>query len=263
METTIYYFTGTGNSLKVARDLSKNLYDCELIPIAKVWQNDRIVSSSESVGFIFPLYAWGVPRIIHDFVNKIELGNAHYIFAVVTRSGDINGIPLIQIDTILRIKSKSLSSGFFIKMPNNYILDEEVFSELEQKETFEKARKQIQDITQVIKENKKTFELDVSERRKRTIEKMNKAFHKGVNESDRFFYADKNCNNCGICERVCPINNLILVEGKPQWQHKCQQCLACINYCPEEAIQYGKKTLGRGRYHYPDITVKDLLNQKQ
>jgi MinD superfamily P-loop ATPase len=107
------------------------------------------------------------------------------------------------------------------------------------------------------------MEIDLERKRGRSIERTNLIFHKNVNESDQHFLADENCNNCGICEKVCPVNNIILVEGNPQWHHKCQQCLACINFCPENAIQYGKRTIGRGRYHHPDITVKDLLNQKQ
>ena len=100
-------------------------------------------------------------------------------------------------------------------------------------------------------------------KRTRSIEKLNKGFRDNVCENDKFFYADDNCNSCGICENVCPVNNIILVGGKPQWQHKCQQCLACISYCPEQSIQYGDKTLEKGRYHHPDITVKDLISQKE
>ena len=55
----------------------------------------------------------------------------------------------------------------------------------------------------------------------------------------------------------------LLTEGLPQWQHKCQQCLACINYCPEKTIQFGDKSLETGRYHHPEITVQDIMNQKK
>jgi Fe-S-cluster-containing hydrogenase component 2 len=62
---------------------------------------------------------------------------------------------------------------------------------------------------------------------------------------------------------VCPVNNIIIVDGKPHWQHRCQQCLACLHYCPEIAIQYGDKTLKKGRYHHPEVSAKDLINQKK
>ena len=68
MKTTIYYFSGTGNSLKIARDIAEKLEECELIPIAKVWQQDQLASTSKNVGFIFPLYYFGLPKIVYDFI---------------------------------------------------------------------------------------------------------------------------------------------------------------------------------------------------
>lgn len=263
MKTIIYYFSGTGNSLKIAKDLAEKLDDCELVPIAKVWQKDRIVATCEKVGFIFPLYYWGLPRIVYDFIEKIELDNTNYLFAVITKDGDMDGIPLIQIERILSEKSKILSAGFFIKMPNNNIIVNDILNtEEEQKEKLEEAKKQVDNIYKIIEENK-IIEIITTKKRKKTLEKLNKTFRVNVYENDRFFYADENCTSCCICEQVCPVNNIILIDGKPQWQHKCQQCLACINYCPEKSIQYGDKTLKKGRYHHPKITVKDLISQKE
>ncbi len=54
-----------------------------------------------------------------------------------------------------------------------------------------------------------------------------------------------------------------LTDGIPQWQHKCQHCLACINFCPENSIQFGEKTLKTGRYHHPEIKLKEIINQKK
>jgi MinD superfamily P-loop ATPase len=90
-----------------------------------------------------------------------------------------------------------------------------------------------------------------------------KKFRDKVYASDKSFYANEDCTNCGICESVCPVNNIVLTEGLPQWQHKCQQCLACINFCPENAIQFGTKSLETGRYHHPEITVQEIMNQKK
>ncbi len=262
MRTTLYYFSGTGNSLKVAKDLSEKIDDCELVPIAKIWNKDHLTSTSEKVGLIFPLYYFGLPKIVFDFVNKIELDKTNYLFAVITRGGDMDGVPLQQLEQILREKSKTLSAGFFITMPNNYILVPDYTPEEQQKKMFAKADALIENIYEFVKENKENFELDVTGKKTRSFERMNTIFHKGIYENDKFFFADENCNVCGICEKICPVKNIILVEGKPQWQHQCQQCLACINFCPEKSIQYGEKTIGARRYQHPEVTVKDLINQK-
>ena len=107
------------------------------------------------------------------------------------------------------------------------------------------------------------MEIDVIDKKRKYLERVNNTFRKDVYESDKFFYADENCNTCGICEKICPVDNIRLVDVRPQWQHKCQQCLSCINLCPENSIQYGKKTIGIERYCHPEITVKDLISQNR
>ena len=104
---------------------------------------------------------------------------------------------------------------------------------------------------------------DIFEKRRIKSEKFNKNFRDNVYGFDKSFYAEDTCTSCGICVKVCPVNNITLEEGIPQWQHKCQQCLACINFCPEKCIQFGDKTLKTQRYHHPEITVKDLISQKE
>jgi len=262
MLTTIYYFTGTGNSLKIAKDLAQKLEECELIPIVKIWQLENLESTSEKIGFIFPLYYSGLPKIVYDFIRKINLNKSNYFFAVITSAGDINEQPLQQLEKILKTKEKTLSAGFFITMPNNYIIGFDIHSEEHQKEFFEKAIKQVDKISKIVMDKKENLTQDIFEKNLSRSARINQTFRDEAYESDRSFYADDNCNSCGICENVCPVNNIVLVQGIPEWQHKCQLCLACINFCPEKSIQFGTETLKTGRYHHPEITVQEIINQK-
>lgn len=261
METTIYFFTGTGNSLKIAKALTEKLKDSELIPIAKIWQMENLNSTTEKIGFIFPLYYSGLPKIVNDFIKKLDLSKSNYIFTVITSVGDINEQPLQQLNKILEPKAKALSAGFFVTMPNNYIIGYDITSERRQKEFFEKASKQVELISEIIKNKKKNLTQDIFEKDVSRSERINNTFREEVHQSDKSFYADENCTSCGICESVCPVNNIMLVEGKPKWQHMCQQCLACINFCPEKSIQYGADTLKTQRYHHPEITLQEIIDQ--
>jgi ferredoxin len=263
MKNTIFYFTGTGNSLKIAKDIAGHLKDCELRPIAKEWKNESFESKSDKVGFVFPLNWSGLPKIVHDFINKIDLSKSRYIFSVITSAGDINEQPLQQIEGILRTKSKKLNAGFYITMPNNYILGFNITPEGKQKSLFETAKNQVNEIVKKIKIEEENLNKGILQKDVSRSKRMNKGFREGVHESDKSFYSDEKCTSCGICEDVCPVNNIKLKDGKPQWLHRCQQCLACINFCPEEAIQFDKKSLNMGRYHHPEITIQEIINQKK
>ena len=262
MTTALLYFSGTGNSLKVAKDLDESLKDTELIPIARMITKNNYTITSEKVGLIFPLYYYGLPKIIYDFVEKLTIDKAEYIFAIITRAGDVDGVPFVQLEKLLRTKSKTLSAGFFVKMPDNFIIATEIISESERSALFEQEQLEINNISKIIEKSQKNLDIEIIEGKRYKSERGNLKFHRVVNKGDSNFFTDENCNKCGICERICPVDNIQLKEGKPEWQQKCQQCLACINYCPVDSIQFGKNTSGRERYHHPKITVKDLINQK-
>ena len=263
MKTTLYYFSGTGNSLTIARELNEKLENCELIPIAKAIKGDLPECSSEKVGFVFPLHYYGLPKIVFDFVNKLRLTEVNYVFAVVTKAGEVDGVPLIQLERILRTKSKTLNAGFFVIMPDNFTLDSHETSEKEMKLLFEKVGPKVEEISRSVEGTHANLNIKIIEGKKYKYERGNRNFHKNVNKGDSAFFADQNCTSCGICEEICPVDNIELVDGKPQWQHLCQQCLACMNFCPECAIQFGKNSSGRKRYHHPEITSTDIMTQKK
>jgi MinD superfamily P-loop ATPase len=74
---------------------------------------------------------------------------------------------------------------------------------------------------------------------------------------DKGFWVDAKCNACGICKTICPCGNIELAAGKPAWRHHCEQCMACIQWCPQEAIQFGKKTPGYKRYRHPEVKLPE------
>ena len=65
---------------------------------------------------------------------------------------------------------------------------------------------------------------------------------------DKAFRATDACISCGKCVEGCPLRNIRLEDGKPQWGGNCTHCMACINYCPMDAIEYGMAS--RKRHHY-------------
>lgn len=258
MHTTIFYFSATGNSLKAARTLAAKLTNTSCVSIPKV-AHKPIKVTSERIGIVCPVYAWGLPLIVKRFIAKLELSKVKYCFVALTCGSFIGGT-LYQTKKLLAKRAILLNCGFKIIMPGNYTPLYEAGSEESQQETFIKADKTLDSIVSKIKGNE-TIKI------KRGIllpyfiltGLLYFLFLKNVNSSDKKFYVTDKCNGCGICKKVCPVKNIEMKDSKPVWQHKCEQCMACLQWCPEEAVQFGKKTIGRKRYRHPEVSLENII----
>ncbi len=122
MSTEIYYFSGTGNSLHVAKELQKRIPESKLIPIVSLLDGDVIKTSGRTVGFVFPVHALTIPIAVKKFLRKIDPTSAEYIFAVATREGTIfRGFN--KIEELLKKKNKSLDAHFILNMYSNVSRD--------------------------------------------------------------------------------------------------------------------------------------------
>ena len=84
---------------------------------------------------------------------------------------------------------------------------------------------------------------------------VNPVFYRFFVKADAFRATDA-CIGCGKCVELCPLNNIHLENGKPVWGKNCTHCMACICYCPKEAIEYGKKSKGKPRYRFEALERK-------
>lgn len=256
MKTTIFYFTGTGNSLKVARDLAKEIRDTELVYIPRIINTD-INLDCDKIGIVFPVYMWGLPLIVSDFIKKIKTDK--YVFAVATCGGMASGA-LLHAKKQLQEQGVILSAGFVVNMPGNYTPLYGAPSKEKQDKLFIAASDKIKKIAEIIKNNEKSaIESGVFLSRWIFSGLIHSMGSSRIMESDKSFWVNDKCNSCGTCAEVCPVKNITILSGKPLWQHHCQQCMACLQWCPTEAIQYGKNTQGRKRYRHPEVKINDLI----
>ena len=192
---------------------------------------------------------------------SIAAERSAYVFGIVTYGGD-PGASLLQLDKILKQNGSKLSSGFKVKMPGNYTPLYGAIESEKQKLLFEKEKERISQIADIVKERafadiEKGFFL---------FNVLSKLFYKfsapKIPAMDKKFWADEKCNSCGTCAKVCPVGNIILNNGKPEWLHKCEQCMACLQWCPQISIQYGKSTQNRKRYQHQDIKIADIIVER-
>ena len=77
--------------------------------------------------------------------------------------------------------------------------------------------------------------------------------------SDRYFSVASACKGCATCQKICPVGNIVMSDGKPVFQHKCEHCLACLHNCPASAIEWKNKTQGKARYRNTHVSLEDLI----
>lgn len=261
MKTTIYYFTGTGNSLVVSREISRRLGDCKLVPIAGLVNEKRVVAETEKVGFIFPLYYYGAPDIVIQFLKKLDLSKADYLFTVVTL-GSLLGGAVTQLNEILAGQGRGLDSSFYVRMPGNYLVMYGGATEKGMQKDFRVMKEKVAQIADVVKRGSSVHRKE-SWIENKIRELAYPAWVKTLKQRSRLFTVEPGCNSCAVCSRVCPVNNIELKDGKPSWLDNCEDCMACIQHCPKEVIQApSKKTRNRRRYTHPELSVKDMESQK-
>jgi flavodoxin len=114
----IYYFSGSGNSLYVAKELQKRISGAKLIPIVSLLRKDYIESNAEAVGFVFPNHGMTAPIPVRNFLKKLKLSSTKYIFAMLTRGGT-RCFAFDEIEKILRKNGYGLDSYFHVNMASN------------------------------------------------------------------------------------------------------------------------------------------------
>ncbi len=262
MKIKIYYLTGTGNSLVIARHLSSYFSQSELFFIPKFMRGDRdITIDGELVGFVFPVYFARPPVVVSEFMQRACFEGSSYIFAVIN-GGGLFGRSLNLFNEELRQRGTSLNAGFTINMPGNH------------PKIASLQRKNPEDL--VSSESTKTEEIAVRIKTKSNFIMETRfglighilaltAFQKPYRMSllknlDSSYWVNKNCNNCGTCQSICPADNITYVNGKPLWHNKCINCAACYHHCPIKAICLDQEDPSF-RYSHPLITTEEMIRQ--
>ena len=255
----IYYFSGTGNSLYIARKLAKALnMNIEGIPAII---NSNITEINEDfVGIVSPVYYLELPKIVTKFLQTVKFKSSAYIFSVID-CGGISGGGLNYIYRGLKNNGAQLSYGEFIVMPSN--------EQYERKDPEESAQLYIKANIKLVKieeDVKKRLVNSQSMKSKpgriltnvywftgKTIYRMN---HKNVLESK--------CNHCNECIDICPLNAIKEVSGHIVIDRKtCISCMACVQYCKKRAIKIGSiKINDQNHYTHPEILAKDIIAEK-
>ena len=257
----IFFFSGTGNTRWAAQQLAEATgEELRYIP-DELGKNELhyILKEGERLGFCFPTHGWQPPQIVRDFIRRstfIVPRNATlskrerstYIYALTT-CGDNMGYAMRIFDKELRRKDLSCDAKFAIVMPESNVCFSFLHLDSDEKarQKVEAARQRMAHICQVVTE------------RQHGAEELGKGaipftytyviggyYNKHLITDQKFWVDKKACIQCGLCQKLCPVDD---IKGAPPvWLHneRCTNCLACYHHCPGHAIHWGN--MKRGQY---------------
>ena len=245
----VFYFSATGNSRHIAKMIAEKTGDryADITECLKKDLYNFIADKNENIGFVFPVYNFGLPFTLCRFIDKLNLKmNGNYIFTVATYGGFSGGASKI-IKNELAKKKFTVNAQYSVRMPDTWT--------------------PIYDISNKDKNAKINGKADKTSEKiiKKIIKKKNGNFDNRRIPFSDYFYKDyenlrrtsslsveNSCIGCGKCAEKCPENAIEIQNGKPVWvKDKCAMCLGCLHRCPQFAIQRGENTKKHGQYIHP------------
>ena len=246
----ILYFTSTGNSLMIAKELGG-----ELISIPQLIKNNEYFIKADKIGIICPIYSFSIPAFVKKYLEKVQL-KAEYIFVIGTYGDRYGGFANI-VEKTFKDANNQLDYVNVIKMVDNAL--HAGYEIKNQVETL--PQKRVAEKLEIIKNDvNNNYKMIVEPLRKeRGISKVVTFLNPVINaiSGDRLLKVDDNCIKCGICTQVCPVNN-IEVKDAIIFKKHCELCLGCLHNCPSIAIHVFNEKSSE-RYRNKKVSLEEII----
>lgn len=276
MKVNLYYFSGTGNSLFIAKTIQEGIvkeHDLEkgvledvgpmvsILPIQKFGNLESIVDESDIVGIIYPTYFLDTPSVVKNFAKRLKIKKDCYLF-FYANYGETLGNALHNMNQLF--EPGQVGGNYEVALPDNSII-------------FETKKEKIPGMLESGEATIQAHAIDIYHRTITQQSHYHLGYHlvsnvmKPVAKHGLGFYKmkvnPKSCNGCGLCEKVCPMKNIHLEENQnllktPVFDKNCESCFSCLHNCPKEAITYPGMSKKKRDYQYrhPKVRVNELMN---
>ncbi|MGJ4848715.1 EFR1 family ferrodoxin [Bacillota bacterium Meth-B3] len=230
----IYYFSGTGNSMRAAEVIAQALGNTELISM-RCDPSDVPAVDADVVGFVFPVYHWTICEAIRDFIAALDINPRAYVFAVSTPSF-INGFSFEVLDHLMQEKGARLQYAKRVFSVANLCIVYPPFPPPRWR--VPRTERKLIKVARMIQGRAGNVYPKAGWLTRLIHPRMMPKYQAIQAQVDRGFSASDDCVACGICARVCPKRNIVMQGGRPVFLHNCSCCMACVSYCPKKAVKY-------------------------
>ena len=254
----IFYFSCTGNTRWAAKQIA-DATDDELVFIPDLEDSAYTPSlqDGERIGFCFPVHGWQPPRIVRQFIRRLNIVDAerHYTYALITAGDTISETARILRKELAAV-GLPLHATCSLLMPESYVglpfmdVDKPEKEAKKKREADEKLSRFIEDIRQ---RRHGVRDILMGNWPRINSRLIGDVFIRWIIKDTPFRVDPDRCIGCGLCTRNCPVGDMAMDESKhPVWLHngKCLSCFACYHHCPTHAIEYGSRTKNKGQYYF-------------
>lgn len=268
----VFYFTGTGNCLYIARQLAGE--NAELLSIPQMVKLGEYEFEADEIGIVYPIYGHMPPYMVREFIQKARL-RAGYKFAVLTYGArKCNAVEIW--DGISRKSGNGFDYIGTIVMVDNWLPNFDMNEQMKMDKRIPENLRRI------------TADIDGQRHWHEPVTEEERLQHQGfmqlsgldpevgfLMKSEKCFRVTDACIDCGICTYVCPRGNYELTSRGVRMSGECEFCFACIQNCPQRAIRFAKSEDGsfpdgtevnpNARYRNEHVSLMDLKlanNQK-
>ena len=248
----VFYFTATGNSLYVAKQLEK-----EPISIAQAIHDQQMTYQAEKIGIVCPVFGHEVPALVREFLEKATF-ETPYFYMILTYGNRHGGAAELAQNMLKEIGIHASYINVLL-MVDNFLPG---FDMNEQKAIDKKVDEHIKMIQEDI-ENEKEYISPVTEKdRAAHREYLTRMANMPSNAFSNIYRITEDCIGCAICTKVCPKKCFTMNGQKSVWHSEgCITCMACIHACPMMAIQMNMPEKNpKARYRNEHISICDIVD---
>ena len=234
------YFTGTGNTTRVASTLNSELeargHSIDLVDV--ITGDTFDLSGYDGLFVFYPIYAFNVPKPIIDYAKKIKKLDKKIPCCIMKQSGEHlfwNNCSSLLLAKLLKKRNIILKNEYHYLMPYCFIFRHSDYMAYRMDNVMKGLVPLDLDLFLENKEvHIKRFFLDSLFAWILRIQWWGGRFN------GRFYKVEKDkCIKCMKCVNECPSKNITFKDGKFKFGGQCLMCQKCIMYCPKKAIKVG------------------------